>query len=158
MQTLVCVAALIAGLVGCESRSPAQQFCELATAIANDPDKRSHLKKWIVAHLEDEKFRESLRDFSSLRGDEERMQDFGAVERQLGIAEGTSSLEFHGALERSGKFDASRINAVELSVGRSSIFVRLSPEFYARQTWSPESLAAMKAFDDDVFVYCDMES
>ena len=109
------------------------------------------------AHLEDARFRESLRVFREMSGDNDRMLEFGALDwNYLGIAEGTGSVEFHGEMTSSG-LDVSHINAAELGVGRSSILLILSPDTYARQTWSRRSLEAMTAAGDDVFFYCDMD-
>lgn len=150
------MATLTFGPLGCDTQSPSVQLCALVTAIANDPLKRSYIKKWIGSHLEDKRFRESLRDFPVLRSGDSRTEESGDFDWQyLGIAEGIGSLEFHGPVDSSGKVDAARINAVELSAGRSSIFVRLNSEISARQTWSSERLVEMKVIDDDVFVFCD---
>ena len=158
MAMLFGVATLAGGLSGCEQQSPVRQLCGLLTAIASDPNKVAYIKKWIGSHLEDEKFRETLRDFNSLRAHDERMQRFGDLDwKYLGIAEGIGTVEFHGALN-AGHLDVSRINAVEMSVGRSSIFVRLSSDNSAGQSWSPEHLAEMRAFGEDVFVSCGEET
>lgn len=159
MVPIVVVATLMAGLVGCGLQSPGEQWCGLLTSIANDPNKVSYTKQWIGTHLADERFRESLRDLRTLPSHDGRMKEFGAFDwKYLGIADGAGWLEFHGALESSGRLDVSRINAVEVSIGRSSILVRLSSENSARQTWSPEHLEETRAVGDDVFVYCDKES
>jgi hypothetical protein len=154
--TLAGVATLTVVLPGCDSQSPGVQYCELITTIARDPDKMTYIKEWIASHLEDERFRETLRDLHTVRAEDERMQRFGDLDwKYLGIAQGIGTLSFHGALETdSGRLDVSRINGVELSVGRSSIYVRVTAEDFARQTWSPQHLPGMKAFGEDVFIDC----
>ena len=156
LATFFSVTALTAVFPACEARNPSVQFCDLVTVISTNVEKRNYLKRWIGSHLNSARFRESVRDRRVFPGDDDRMQEFGDLDwSYLGIAEGTGSLEFHGAMESSGKLDTSRINAVEFWLGRSSIFVRLNAELYPRQSWKPERLTVMKAAGSDVFYYCD---
>ena len=157
LATLLGALTLVA-FSGCKPRSEVGQLCAIVTTIASDRDKVRYVKQWAESHLRDERFRATLRSRHEVMAWEERLRESGDLDwKYLGIAGGTGELEFHGPILDSGETDESKIGAVEIWVGRSSVLVRLSQDASTSPPWLPGHMSEMKPMSEDAFVFCGEE-
>src|SRR6185295_3561596 len=111
---------------GCKARHQDDQLCTVLIGIANDPAKMKYIKERIASLLDDDRFRESLREPRTPHDSEERLRQFGGIDWEyLGIAEHMGSLEFHMGTYGPGGWDTRQIDSAEIGLGRSSLLVRL---------------------------------
>lgn len=156
--TVLVATGLIPALIlpGCGARSEAEGLCGDVTAVASDAQKMKYVKEWIASHLSDQKFLESIRRNPTLRHKDERLPESGGLDwKYLGVAAELTRVEFNRHYYQSGGADADRYGSVSLQLGRSFIVIRLGSTNDLGLDWSPEYLSKLKAFGDDVFVFCD---
>lgn len=146
---------LAAGLLASASCSRTSEVCTSLTAIASDAQKMRYAKEWILSHLADHDFRESLRISNSFDHDDGRIQEFGGLDwKYLGVPDRYAELRFNMPVTDSIEWDITRVGSASLRWGRSFILIKLSSAKDMGLPWSPEDFARLKPVGDGVFVNC----
>lgn len=131
-----------------------QWSCESLTKLASDREKIGYAKDWIVSHLENPEFRESLRKRHSFEHGDERYQKYGSLDwKYLGLLEGMARLEFNMDTASPSGWDINRIYSASLSQGRASLIIDLSPEAKLDPMWTPPDHET-KQIGDGLFLWC----
>jgi hypothetical protein len=147
--------ALALSLLCCASCSRGSDVCESLTSIARDERKMAYARKWIVARLGEQTFRESLRTRHVLGSSDERFQEFGRFDwKFLGFPEGYSELVFIMPITESEEWDATQVYSATLDWGRSYILIKLSSAEGLGFPLTAADAAKTKREADDVYVYC----
>jgi hypothetical protein len=147
---------LAVGLLASASCSRSSGVCASLTTIASDEQKMRYAKEWIVSHLADRDFRESLRIRKSFRQDDERVQRFGGLDwKYLGFPERYYvELDFNMPTANAAEWDITQVGSASLRWGRSFILIKLSSAKDMGLPWSAEDFARLKTVGDGVFVHC----
>ena len=149
------VFALTIALLGCGSCSRGSDVCDSLTSIARDEEKMAYAKRWIVAGLSDDAFRQSIRNGHVLESTDERLQQFGGFSwKHLGFPERYAELVFITSVTEAKEWDANQVHSVTLDWGRSFILIKLSATGGIGLPLASDDVAKIKTVREGIYVYC----